>query len=321
MRNLGVASLGWLITAVVSLHPAFAQSPQTLRHGWNYIDYPPLPATASGSPPPSVLIYNREDDGMLLSLSYFVSAKLKEPPKEVPPLEEIVVRLHTGGGVSEPALDRPRMPGGFSLSGVTTYSYTYPFNWNANALEEAWIEVRLPEQTYWVELPYGFTRDPTEPLQPAEARRGPPAFPATMKPGDTDRLVPWRHVHYDLGTIQNGWRMSVKMANPFDAEAEVVLYREDSEARKTIYLWDLHTPLTSMALRRPDGSLLHSTQMIIRRHEDGMRRSDHFKLSRNPEDERQWGTAIVTVDDRRYEWVVPSSLFNYVHGTVQAHRR
>jgi hypothetical protein len=47
-------------------------------------------------------------------------------------------------------------------------------------MEEAWVELVLSGQTYWIELPYGFTRNPADPL-PSDARRGKPVFPPTMK--------------------------------------------------------------------------------------------------------------------------------------------
>jgi hypothetical protein len=132
--------------------------------------------------------------------------------------------------------------------------------------------------------------------------------------GEKDRILPWLHVHYDLGEIQNHWRLSVNVSNPFDTEAEVILYREDSQ--------DLNSPRIAMEIKQPAGWVLQSRCMSIRLHEDAMRRSDSFKFSRNPgSDERCWGTVIVKVDDKSYEWVVPSSLFKYVHGTPDPHHK
>jgi hypothetical protein len=59
-----------------------------------------------------------------------------------------------------------------------------------------------------------------------------------------------------------------------------------------------------------------SRAMEIRLHEDGLRRSDAFSFYRNPGSEnRDWGTACMTVEDRSYSFTLPSSLFRYTHGS------
>jgi hypothetical protein len=134
--------------------------------------------------------------------------------------------------------------------------------------------------------------------------------------------VPWLHAHYNLGRIQNEWALSVNLANPFDVEAEIVLYRDDSQVGKSMFLWELHSPRTAVAIKQPGARVLESRGMSIRLHEDGLRRSDYFKFNRNPGDEeRCWGTVIVKVDDKTYECVVPSSLFKYVHAVADPYNK
>lgn len=163
-----------------------------------------------------------------------------------------------------------------------TYSLIYLFPWQRNEMEEAWIEFALPRQTYWIELPYGFTRDPAD-LLPADAKRGEPAFPPTMNtPGETGKLVPWLHVNYELGKIQNGWRLSLKIANPFDAKGEVILDRDHSRVGQSMFLWKLDARRTAMEMKTEDGSVIAAHPMGIRLHENGMRRSDDYSLNRYP---------------------------------------
>jgi hypothetical protein len=131
-----------------------------------------------------------------------------------------------------------------------------------------------------------------------------------------DEILPWDYVEYDLGEIQNQWRAEVHVSNPFDAAAEVILYRHDTAIGKSMYLWDLHTPQTRIEIDDPLTRRLPSRAMEIRLHEDGLRRSDSFSFYRNPGSvNRGWGTAIMTVEDRSYSFTLPSSLFRYTHGS------
>jgi hypothetical protein len=197
------------------------------------------------------------------------------------------------------------------------YSYIYSFPWGRNVLEGGWLEVNISGQTYWLEVPYGFTRNPVDPLPTGGQGHGKPSLiPAMRTLGTGDRIVHWSCVHYPLGVIQNGWQLDLQLSNPGDARAEVILYREDSEVGKSMFLWDLHSPRTTFAIQRP-GRILESTCMGIRLHEDGMRRSDSFWVNRDAAETRCWGTAIIKVDKATYRCVVPSSLFLYQHGQVR----
>jgi len=136
--------------------------------------------------------------------------------------------------------------------------------------------------------------------------------------GPDDLIVPWLEVRYDVGEIQNGWRLTVLQRNPFDAATEVVLYRDDHTLGKSMFLWDLYSPRTGVTVRESSGRVVASRKMQLRLHEDGLRRSDSFELYRNPgSDDRDWGRLRVTVDDQVRELVVPSSLYRYVHGAAE----
>jgi hypothetical protein len=322
MRILSTVSLICLMLALATWRPARAEDLKAMRHNWDHIAYPRLPALSDGSHAPRLVLQNRKDAGLEFVLSYYVPDPQEQNRKKLPSPEKITVRLHSPADkVTD--LEPDELSGvGFGDARGGTCDYLYRFPWKRNVLEEAWLEVRLPQQVYWVEVPYGFTCNPADPLTPVEARRGRPSFAATMKRREKDLVVSWLHVHYDLGRIQNGWALAVNLSNPFDAEAEIVLYRDDSQIGKSMYLWELHTPRTAITIKQAGGGTLDSRGMSIRLHEDGLRRSDCFKFSRNPAgDERRWGTVKIKVDDKSYECVVPSSLFKYVHGVADPYDR
>ena len=305
-----VAIIADLLTGVAQADPASV-------HTWKGIEYPSLPVPGLEAVKLFVLVGSGTGDEVShLRFDVMWSASREaQLPAVIADAGKFVVRLHLSDGkVILPESEKhPRSWMGAGSRGIT-YSIMYLFPWQRNVMEEAWIEFVLPGQTYWIELPYGFTRNPTDAL-PSDARRGEPAFPSTMKTlGETDRLVPWLQVNYDLGEIQNGWRLSLQLANPFDAEAEAILYRDDIRVGKSMFLWKLDTPRTAMEIKTSGGSILAARSMGIRLHEDGMRRSDNYSFNRYPHEGRDWGKVIFKVDDKTYECVVPSSLFKYIHG-------
>lgn len=311
-----------LLHTIVGILSAADEAPPA--HKWTTIAYPPLPSMPEGTITPSLSLNHPDEDGFQFVLNYYVARNSDEPRPEKPAADKITVRLHLPDGkVVEPKVDALRGGVGFGNSRGVTYHYPYKFPWSRNVLEEAWIELRLPERTFWVEVPYGFLRNPTAAQTPLEARSGPPKLAAKMKDMDKkDSIVPWHHARYDLGPIQNNWHLSVSLANPFDAQAEIVLYRDSSQVGKSMYLWDLHSPRTTIRIKQPGDAVLQSRCISLRLHDDGMRRSDSFKFNRNPgEDERCWGTAAIKVDDKSYEFLVPSSLFKYVHGVADPYHK
>ena len=169
-----------------------------------------------------------------------------------------------------------------------------------------------------MEVPYGFTRNPSDPLCPANDLNGPRLAAAMKKPPPDTKIVRWKYVEYNLGKIQNDWRLTLRQSNPCDANCEIELYRDDIQVGKSSFLWELDTPRTAVAIRSSDGVRLQGKCMSLRLHEDGMRRSDTFKFFRNPRDRRSWGTIAVTVGEKTYETVLPSSLFKYCHGATEA---
>ncbi len=234
-----------------------------------------------------------------------------------PPLNssQMGARLHfVNGKILDPKPDDRHGGVGVGNSRAVNYSFIYEFPWSRNALDEAWLEVTVLGQTYWLEVPYGFTRNPTEPIESGSRQNGKPSFaPGMVESSKTNQIIHWTRVHYDMGRIQNNWGLDLFLSNPSEANAEIVLYREDMRIGKSMFLWDLHSPRTSFAIKAPD-RVIGSMAMGVRLHGDGLRRSDTFLANRDPNDERCWGTAIIKVDSKNYECVVPSSLFEFMHG-------
>jgi hypothetical protein len=236
-------------------------------------------------------------------------------PKPISDAAAIGVKLHMSDGTT--VLPKRSLPGWIGAgSGGVTYSLMYTFPWGRNTLDESWIELDAAGQIYWIEMPYGFARNPAD-AELTDPGRGQPQFPPTMKAlGDKDTLVPWLHVDYDLGEIQNHWRLSLELSNPSDAHAEAILYRDDTEVGKSMNLWKLDSPRMAMEIQMSGGGVLKGFETAIRRHDDGLRRSDVYSFNRDasPEMGRDWGTVVVQVDDERYSRRIPSSLFKYLHG-------
>ena len=151
-------------------------------------------------------------------------------------------------------------------------------------------------------------------MRPRSRRCAPRRAPATNA-----HVVPWSAVRYDLGEIQNRWHLTVEVSNDVNTAASVELYKEDNA--RGWASWDLHQPVTAISVEQPGAHTLESTCMSITRHEDGMRRTDTFRMNRNPGGHgRVWGTLQVRVGDRTHAVPVPSSLFRMIHGHHRAAR-
>jgi hypothetical protein len=294
-----------------------AQVEPSLPHQWTDIVYPLIPAMDGEARIPLVRVSNGGAQGFRFDLIYVSQSDNVQLPRDA----DIVVRLHRSDGqvISLPPDDR-RGQVGWSSGGLggASFDHVYFFPWQENTLEEAWIECRLPSRTYWIEIPYGFTRNPTDPLKSIKTLTGSPVLaPSMQSMGEKDQILPWVYATYDLGEIQNRWRASVQVSNPGDAKAEVVLYRNDGAVGRSRYLWNIQAPRTSIDIADPSGRIVTALAMGTRLHEDGMRRSDSFAFNRDVRgEERSWGTATVRVDDREYQFTLPSSLFRYLHGIV-----
>jgi hypothetical protein len=192
------------------------------------------------------------------------------------------------------------------MAGSTTWSRTYSFPWGANRLEEAWFELKIDDRTYWVELPYGFARNPAAPLPPREPKAGSPVFAAAMKnlPPE-DRIVPWTVIDYDFGVIQNGWRLNAQFFNREDAECHATLSGENK-------IFDLASPKTAVKIVLDGGGVVAARQVAARLPVRALR-IDEYSFPEHAEEGRGWGTLTISVAGKLTNAVVPSSLFRDQH--------
>jgi hypothetical protein len=192
-----------------------------------------------------------------------------------------------------------------------TWSLIFCFPWSTNSLEEAWIEVSLGKERCWLEVPYGFNDDPLNPLARSIVGGRPRLAPAMAKLGDGDHLVHWWMVHYDLGQIPNGWRLSLNQsATPYGGDSDVELYKEFGSR------WSTNSPHVGFRLLNSGGSVAKGVAGFRgqRIHEDSMRRTDSFTALPPEETIREWGQIEISVDDKKYAVSVPSSLYEAGHG-------
>jgi hypothetical protein len=295
----------------------------TSTHNWEYIQYPwnlpNCPTFAIGWPSDGTERSDELSRGLRLDIldirqgiAFFKT-------------NAITARLYRADGeIVEPTAEGKKLLN-VPIS-VSTFSYpgmapdpqvmTY-FPWGTNALEESWIEVLMGTERYWVEIPYGFDRNPVDPLPPAFPG-GPPTFVPAMKSLTShDHVVRWQTVHYDFGVIQNGWRLSLIQSNSVAAESEVVLYREDVKIG-TATSWATNSPATALSVLDAGGTIIGSHCNDVHIQDGGMERSNLYEIDRNGDDQRCWGQIEIGVDDKSYWIIVPSSLYKYAHGHAPA---
>jgi hypothetical protein len=322
-----IASAGF----VKSEETATTQSKHKSKHKvdgsnalWDVITFPAASL-------PVLFSLSRQEDGFGLTLNAG-EQYLKEG--------KISVRLHYASGqtVSPEWTPAESMVLAGSFGG--SWSSMVVFPWGKNILEEAWIEVSTESGRIWLEIPYGFTRDPKAP-NPPPTFDGDARFASAMKhlarqkktihlsqfsqsisfsgvdvSKARDVILHWAKVQYDSFPIQKGWRLSFTKWNIIEeAGEEVELYREDKRNRP----WDLHSPRTALRLIENSGHALASTCMGIRVHNGNMSRSDSFSInggSNERDDRRSWEKVEIDVEDKTYSIMIPSSLFKHSHGTT-----
>jgi hypothetical protein len=286
------------------------ESTNRLRHDWQYIDYPQLKYEGTNFLSFSVAPYA---EGRALRLNVETYSVGSPPMLKT---GNISARLHRADGQVAGIEEKYRflfehplgVSGGSSPDGGMNYSVAAMFPPGTNILAESWFEIRIGTECYWVELPYGFDQNPQD-ISLTTIAGGPPKFDPAMKSlSDHDHVVRWQTVQYDLGEIQNHWRLSLIQSNVFHGESEAVLYREDGKP------WDLFSPRTALRILHSDGTISTGRCVQIRLPEDSMRRNDTFMLGGADDVTRSWDQIEIVVDDKSYRTVIPSSLYKYRHG-------
>jgi hypothetical protein len=311
-----------LVTAVGAQSPA----PSSI---WQRVHYPPIPMAGITN---GVLMFSVSSGGHTnlpqeepshLRFDLLWSARIGVPlPALIADAPAVVVRLHTADG-KVVTVQRGMGWVGAGSAGGGTWSLIHAFPWSRNALDEAWFEVRVPGQTWWVELPYGFARNPQDPEVP-DRDRNEPRFPPGMVPlGANDILVPWLNVEYELGSIPDGGFLSVKLSNPFDASASVRLHRGYTmEVGPDRNRQNLDSPRITARIEVASGNVT-GHELARRLSDDRHTRTDDFTFDRTAGrlTGRAYGTVTFTIGGSRFGVRVPSSLLIYTHGRTDYQNR
>ncbi len=319
--TVSIASIGLLLATI---NPALLQPPgkdsdtaATPRHTWQQIDFPTLPDPGQNLPTPHASLHNDGNRGLRLQLRTHIFA-MEKTPKTPLNYDKIQARLHRSTGERvRPLKEDFRFSGELSSGLGTPYYHSWHFPWSANMQDEGWVEVQVGDLVYWLELPYGFLRNPDDPLPPSEqTRRGRPVMPATLKFGPKDRLMAWGFVRYELGMLDKENKLYLDQSNPYRPLSNVILQG----------VTDLHTPRTAIVIKDDeswslDGRCLRLDLYARRAIElHGQVRSDTFVFNPiNPRGRRGWGTATVTVAGKEYRCLMPTSLFAQAHGIADEH--
>ena len=226
----------------------------------------------------------------------------------------VVARLYRANGeIVEPTLEGKEtlnmpvstswsavLPDGTFALGVMTY-----FPWGTNALEEAWIKVTVGPERYWLEIPYGFDRNPADPLPPGISE-GPPQFIPVMNPlTEHDHVICWQDVRYTLENTADVRELSLIQSNPSLAESKVEL----REFNKAV---DLYSPHMNVRILQVDGSAVNGRCVDI--HLSDGYRTDTFQIGELADSLRCWGQIEVRIADQTYRVATPSSLYKNTHG-------
>jgi hypothetical protein len=268
------------------------------------------------------LIYNsRFDHGWKPDVPEFVLSTAEQglqlsvigPSHEFFQTHHLEARVYRGNGIVVELTPNEQknlnMPGGIRTASRADDEYTWESNvffpWGPNTLDESWLEVSTDTDRYWIEIPYGFDRDPQAPLSPAKPD-GPPHFAAAMAHMDShDHIIPWQTVDYGL-EIQEGWQLELTQSNASTPESQVEIHCPPMELNQP------SVPLRVLDLA--GNSIGDSIRIYPPLRYPSDRGSAFYQLGVPNADERSWGQIEITVKDKPHCFVVPSSLFIEAHG-------
>jgi hypothetical protein len=306
-------SLGLLLAGAFShvlMGGTVGSVPQpNLAHIWNYLTFSSVLADRTTCPT-FVIGHDRDRNGIRLSIINTDATGLFEP-NDVFETNVISARLfEENGRIVEPTtLGKRSLNDRIGVNG-TMQVITY-FPWGINSLQECWIDVSVGAEQYWLELPYGFYRNPSAPLPPSIPGGAPRPISAVKASTPHDHLIHWQNANYNLGQTRNGLQLSLVQSNPVDTKSEIVLTKENASGS-----WNLNSPKTTVRIRSADKSVNNGRCVSLHFNDTDTERTETFSFGRSGSTIRSWGQIEITVDDKNYSLVVPSSLYEYGHGHV-----
>jgi hypothetical protein len=311
--SLLIPAVAWFL--VVGIVESAEPEPR-LAANWRHIYYPEVPILSARGEKLSVLVgSDSQSERSKLRFDVLWNGLGGErPPDTIMNASQTRVRLHLRDGTVVGPSNRPEGAlAGISMAGETSYSRTSVFPWGPNQLDEAWFELTVDDRVYWMEIPYGFTRDPAAPLAPAEPKSGAPALlPAMKKRRSQDRIIAWKKIDFDLGLIQQGWRLHFERVNSEEPRWIVIVYREDGPWRMSET--SIHPKITE------DGDGVLYAKSIETRVTDPFRFVTEFTIASSTAEGRTWGTLEISVDGNKKYAVIPSSLFKPRHSYVASYK-
>jgi hypothetical protein len=200
----------------------------------------------------------------------------------------------------------PKLHGWFGGSLGTSGSMMMGFDPLPDDLKDYWVRARVRARTFWFLIPYGLSGRGV-PGQ-SSVDEGAPRPPKGLASGDL--VVLWKKVSFDLGKLSGDRWASLELSNSFDASGTITIYRDPFN------VWSLDSPRTGFTVAVHGRTRVESTLRSMVWSEDRLRRHDTYDLWRNSGDNRIWGVVRVTVEEKTFERLVPSSLFGYCHGRI-----
>ena len=314
--------------------------PPAAKHRWKRISYPAILSWRKdaittweneGSRTP-ITIRNKGPEGMELSFFYYLPSAYEQERRGESKPEKVTADLFRNKEKPlklKGALETHAYygSGGDMERREILCNHTFVIPWGPNGLDDGWVRLRLLRQgrSFWVELPYGFTRNPNDPPAPARMDRNRPSFPSVEK-SFGDVVIPWESVTYELEALKPGEAVqeyerrmdgasletlkkrsgaSLTLSNPFYPAAELTL---------TGLYGPVQEPRSAISLGGSEGRCISLAILEI----NGLTRSQMFRWGTMPSEGRQWCTVRITVNNEERVMDVPSSLIFYSHGHAEA---
>ncbi len=206
---------------------------------WESISFPAMTPWRRDITRPRIVVENRKKEGMVLLFQYFLPPEADQETNGTSRPEPVAAEFYVNEnkpvilkGTLESGPYEGSGPGPRGREQQTDHTFFIP--WGANALDDAWVRLRLKDRDFWVELPFGFTRNPADPAPPAGESKEGPGCPVAKNTsaGENDLVIPWEYVTYQLDGFPASQRVYVNMANPSDAQTELQMSGFGSDIRE-----------------------------------------------------------------------------------------